>query len=1193
MKKILSQKVKALFRKSGTLLKKSVCLLLSVTTFLGATAFTSSAGELKGDDSTSSTLEEMQSLVAASSYADYYAKYAGSQPAGLETYSIDVLGSLIGDGVIVKDSQACLESREDNPGAWANFGEENWDKSVYLPTVSSDGKQAGSASWHFTISAQQQGLYYLRIEYFNCQVDYTDTDLSDGDGSESSSVSAIQRKLLIDGQIPFKEVSSVTFDKHWFYDYDKPESVTTVITVGEVGTTVEYKTDSEGSHKIVTEIWRDGEELKQTVTTYTITQDINGNSMAPTAEEVSEWSTVTCSDASGYYRGYFCFYMSEGTHTLTLEAEREPMIIKSIELVPAYDSTEIPTYNEVLDSYDKAGYEAAEGGEVIRIEAEFPDFVSDSSVTSTNDNTSAVTYPISSSAQLFNVIGENGYNSVGQWAAYKFTVNKTGLYNLAMRFKQDALQGMYICRAIKIAGGDSSLGQYEYGVGGTPEVPFLEAYNAQFNYSQEWQSIYVGDEIFLDENGNKVNIADYSINKDGNYVDADGNVVNLTREKRDFKFYFEAGVEYTMYLECSLGTLGDYIQRVEASLNKINEYYLKILQRTGSDPDEYQDYKFYEIMPEVVVGLGTEAVELNNVKKGLEKLCGTNGSHIATLDTVIRILDIMGSERGDQIAANMANLKTYLGTLGTWINDSKRSTMMVDSIRIVSAGSDASVLPAANANFFESIWFEITSFIYSFFTEYDQMGLTEIPDENTTTIDVWLATGRDQSNIWRSMIDSDGGFTDQTGVAVTLKLVTAGTLLPSILSGRGPDVYLGLGSADVINYAIRNAVIPLSGDATAAEDPFANYIYEKADGTRVYISEEDIASADLSGLTWVSDSFKDVTESNFVKAAMDTMTLDKKSYGIPMTMSFAMMFYRMDVLAQLELEVPESWQQLLAILPVLQSNNMEIGVSYISALDFMIYQMGGSMWQYTDETMYNPADAGAKVALDSNVALEAFEFTCRLYTDYSFPVTFDTANRFRTGEMPIVIGDYASIYNNLVVFATEISGLWEFSSLPGSEKDGVYNYDSLAGISATVVLAGCKGEELLSAWRFAQWQTSADIQSNYGNSMVALIGPSAKYETANINAIKDLSWTAKEKAAIMNQIDNLSSIVNYPGSYIIARYMKFAFLDAFNDGASPYDAMMNYISDMNDEISRKREEFGLPTYKADEEPIKITPQTSK
>ena len=289
------------------------------------------------------------------------------------------------------------------------------------------------------------------------------------------------------------------------------------------------------------------------------------------------------------------------------------------------------------------------------------------------------------------------------------------------------------------------------------------------------------------------------------------------------------------------------------------------------------------------------------------------------------------------------------------------------------------------------------------------------------------------------------------------------------------------------------------------------------------------------------------------------------------------MFYRMDVLANLGLRVPETWQELLTILPVLQTNNMSIGVSYIDALDFMIYQSGQSMWKYTDPEKYDPMYAGARINLDNETVLETFDFTCRLYTDFSFPVAYDASNRFRTGEMPIIIGGYSGIYNTLTVYATEIEGLWEFCSLPGMEReDGTFNYDSLANVSASVILYGCgedNPEELIASWQFLQWQTGAEAQADYGNRMVALIGPSAKYETANLHAIDKLSWTAKENKAIKNQMAHLSSIVNYPGSYIINRYTQFAFLDAVNESADPIDALSSYIEAINSEIARKREEF--------------------
>ena len=1150
-----------------SLFQKVVCFILSVTMLLSVfcvSVFAASEEEesLKrnpGVDEenpySASTLEEMKALVGTLAYDEYLSSYSEQRDAYFArlqsgaTYSnisIENILNFVTDEDIevnkgkiaeaVSSSEAVKESKIDNPDAWEHFGAENYGSTVYLPAQ-------GYAQWQVNISDEQEGFYYIKIEYYSVK-------------TAESSISSIERKLKIDDKVPFNEVSSLKFNKDWVYSYGDIDDVVTQVPGEPDSYDIKYELREEegqqGYYKIVTEV-KDG---VKTVKTYMISQDINGNSMAPSISAVPTWNTYYVQDSTGYYDGYFEFYFASGTRTITLEAEREPMIIKSIELVPVTEANRIPTYAEVLEQYKQNGYyKVAEGGQIIELQGEFPDLVSDSSVSSTNDNTSAINYPVSSNSQLYNVIGENSYSAVGQWAAYKFKVTKTGLYNLAMRFKQDDLQGMYICRTIKINGG-------QYGeADGTPEVPFAEAYQAEFNYHKEWQSTFVG------------------------------------KDNVPFMFYFEEGVEYTVYFECSLGTLKEYIQRVEVSLEKINAAYLQILQLTGTDPDENRDYNFMVIMPDVVWCLLEEAVELESVKNGLEELCGTNGSHIATLETIYRLLDTMGSEEGMEIAANMTTFKSYLGTLGTWINNSKASSMMVDSIWVVptveddgECVADEDALPKAKASFFKSIWFEIKSFISSFFVNYDQMGLTTEPDEDTLTIDVWLATGRDQSQIWRTMIDATGSYTYNTGNAVSLKLVTAGTLLPSILSRKGPDVYLGLGASDVINYAIRDAVLGISGNVSedvmdAADNAvFANtyYSYRDKDGNVTTTTEQRPGETP----SFVSNDFNTAIEGNFADAAMDTVTLLDVSYGIPQTMTFAMMFYRMDVLADLGLRVPETWQELLSILPVLQTNNMSIGVSYIDALDFMIYQVGESMWKYTDESLYDSKYAGARINLDNPEVLSIFDFTCRLYSDYSFPVSYDASNRFRTGEMPIIIGGYSGIYNTLTVYATEIEGLWEFCSLPGMKTGNTINYDSLANITASVILYGCEGEELLASWQFLQWQTGEEAQADYGNRMVALIGPSAKYETANLKAIDNLSWTAGEKAAIMNQMDHLSSIVNYPGSYIINRYTQFAFLDAVNESADPIDALSGYVDAINSEIARKREEFGLwvPESSDDEPP---------
>ena len=1156
-----------------SLFQKVLCLILSVTTLLGifsVTAFAAMSEDqdyVQSNNNTASTKDEMTALVGIPTYREYLEKHNSlsqnqhSIPAGsssAELY-VDVVGGINKEKSTLENGEPmakpvdqhvlCQGYANTDDSAWSSFGAENAASSLYLPS-------SGQTTWNILIPQNKQGYYYIRFEYYSCN-------------TSESSVSAIERKLLINGTAPFKEASYITFDKTWAFNYGDDTAKDVVVEENSVmpdGQWVTYETRNDGYFKVITTV-KDGVKYRRE---YKITQDINGNSMLPQAVQTPDWHTYYSKDSTGYNDGYFKFYFTgDAVYSITLATEREPMIIKSITLVPAATTeNQIDTYQQYLEKVKAEGYTTEFDGRVVRLEAEFPDMVSDSSVYATNDNSSSANYPSSPNSQLYNVIGENSYSAVGQWAAYKFTVSEKGLYNIGMRYLQNQLQGMYICRSIKITGG-----RY----GSAPENPFLEAQDIQFGYSKEWISSYV----------------------------TDGNANNPS-----FLFAFEPGVEYTLYLECSLGIqLKNVISNVEDILNTLNGYYLRILQLTGSSPDEYRDYGFMQIMPDVVIGFLEQADKLEAVKNSLVELCGTTGSHVATLETVYNLLDTMGIDDGDNIAGNLSNLKSYLGTLGTWINDSKKGTLYLDTITICPANYSEEELPEAKAGFFSSTWFEITSFIYSFFTDYESMGLTKDPSEGASggTIDVWLASGRDQSNIWRTMIDAEKGFSDSTGYGVALKLVTGGTLLPSILSGKGPDVYMGLGASEVINYAIREAVIGINGNddryfddsrehRTQADNAIFNttyYIYKDKSGNYVYDEtnkEAAIANAEDPSAIFVSDTFENVEADNYVEAATDTLELGDVVYGVPQTMGFSMMFYRMDVLAELGLAVPETWNELLSILPTLQSNNMQIGVSYTLALEFMIYQKDGSMWRFEDASKYHPDAAGAAIALDEDVALESFEFVCRLYSDYSFPVSYDASNRFRTGEMPIIVGDYASIYNTLVVYATELDGMWEFCPLPGSDvidpttgKTKIdpatgkkeLRYDSLASVSATVLLYGC--DNIKAAWSYLQWQTSADVQANYGNKMVALIGPAAKYEAANKNAIKNLSWTASEIEAITDQMAHLSSIVNYPGSYIMGRYMGFAFLDAVNDGADPVDSLSQYIDEINEELTRKRKEFDLPT----------------
>ena len=108
-----------------------------------------------------------------------------------------------------------------------------------------------------------------------------------------------------------------------------------------------------------------------------------------------------------------------------------------------------------------------------------------------------------------------------------------------------------------------------------------------------------------------------------------------------------------------------------------------------------------------------------------------------------------------------------------------------------------------------------------------------------------------------------------------------------------------------------------------------------------------------------------------------------------------------------------------------------------------------------------------------------------------------------------------------------------------------------------------------------KWYVGEDCQVNYSNEMVAILGDSAKHPTANIKALESMPWTTAEYLQLALQFENLASIPNYPGSYIIGRYTQFAFLAAYDDLKNPADELLSYIPTINSEIARKRKEFDL------------------
>ena len=1029
---------------------------------------------------TSSTIDDVREILESESYEDYWDEYH-TQVDGQQIWTVAP-----GKAEIVIDAIKDLD--KDNTDA--DYKIEIYDgvEALYTPSQ-------GTVSWR--VSIPEQGRYIVVIDCY--PVAYTN------DGVKVSKDTAVERIFRINDKVPFLESRYISIPKTYTNAYVAAElKLTQKQNVAEMvaeakaaGFKVTEQAREDGTYLVYEKpsVWTQATvELADKLGLRFFSIDIDQNEIRPLIAQTPEWVGHEIHDVNGYYSEpfQFVFEASEST-VISLTAVNEPLAIKSIRLVPYEGYTSYEDFKASLPT------SATAGTSTIRVEGEYPATTSSQTIYPMEDTRSAITKPISTKHTFLNSIGGVGgdkWQNAGQTLTYKFSVDESGLYNIVARFSQSTLDGMYSSRSLALYTNLSeSAYKAKYGDldGYYDGVPFEEATALRFDYSSKWQTKILSDGI------------------------------------SDFEFYFEAGVEYTVALTVTLGSMGTLVSKVESALESINADYLNILKLTGAEPDDYRDYGFKRIMPDTVENLANQGALLYELVDELQSMSGVKGSMAATLEKVAWLLDKMGTDPEAEIAKNLTQFKSYIGSLGTWISDAKNQPLQIDYLLV--QGVDSKV-PKAEANFFQSFGHELSSFFQSFIRNYDRMGTVELIDEDDeTAIDVWLAYGRDQTQVIRNLVNND--FTPETGVPVNLKLVAGGTLLPSILAKSGPDVYIGVDQASVINYAIRGALLPIE-DCEGFEE--------------LCINEETRQFNDAAMLVLgIADAANEM-----------------HYYGLPETQTFNMMFVRKDVLAELNLDIPKTWDDVLAAIPILQANNMQIGMH--SDYKIFLYQMGGELF----------ADDGRRINLDSNVALDAFEFMCSLYTNYSFPYTYDFSNRFRTGEMPIGFASYTETYNKLKVFATEIEGLWGMYPMPGTEDEyGNINNCAVSTATAIVMITGCEKKE--SAWEFMKWHSGKDCQEKYSNEMVAILGPSAKHPTANLAALEGLPWSVDELTEIKLQFNNLASIPNYPGSYILARYTEFAFLAAYNSGKSPVEELLSYITTINKEIDRKRSEFDLET----------------
>jgi len=607
-------------------------------------------------------------------------------------------------------------------------------------------------------------------------------------------------------------------------------------------------------------------------------------------------------------------------------------------------------------------------------------------------------------------------------------------------------------------------------------------------------------------------------------------------EDENLSVYLEKGT-HTISFTISMDPICEVMETLEEISSNVNDLALEITKVAGTNSDKYRDLTLTNYIPDVQDRL----YEYANALRDMEESClvySDSDKNVAVMSSMIiaanQLEDL--ADNPNDIPYRVSELSTSTNSVNHYlaqtIDNLISNCLAIDRIWIYQDGASLPKKPGV----FKSIAMNIQRFVASF-TEKAYSTSNTDPDH----LQVWVNRSNQYVQIMQKMIDEE--FTPQTGIEVDIsvmpdqyKLVLANS------SGNAPDVATGINYTIPYELAVRGALV----DMTQFDD------------------------------------FQEVA-SPYEPGYFMTGTIGDSIYSMPETTNFWVLFVRTDVMEKLGLEIPQTMDDVIAMLPELQMRGLNFyypTAGMILMRNFhgttpLIVQNGGSLY-------YDEASLGT--ALGEEEAVNGFTLLTDLFTLYNLPVNVDNFyQHFRNGDYPIGIADYAT-YNMMINAAPELEGSWTIELAPGTlttDEDGNEYIDrSYCGCAESTVMFNSDGdndtisEREQMAWEFVKWWSSTDVQAEFGQTIQITYGDEYIWPTANMEAFDMLPINSHDKEVIEEFASNVVDVARVPGTYLLERELSNAFNDIVVNGETAQTRIDEAVKTINREIERKLEEFG-------------------
>lgn len=647
-------------------------------------------------------------------------------------------------------------------------------------------------------------------------------------------------------------------------------------------------------------------------------------------------------------------------------------------------------------------------------------------------------------------------------------------------------------------------------------------YELSFKYKQSsLAGLSVGKNIYIDGEIPFAELEDYLFpyaRKWINYTLNDGT--------NNYKFYLTSGTHY-LTIESTSEHVVEILDKLYTVMDTINSIGITINTITGSSSNTQITWKITNYLPNISDDLLEMASILDECYDTINSFDSSTkeASEVTTLKVASKQLKRL-AKSPNKIQNRLSELSEGSGSayqlIGSAIGYLINQTLDIDYICMHSSSYK---MDRPNGNIFGRFWFSLKSFVYSFFDERYNIKLSD----DAYTIDVMVGSSSLYTNIMQEMIDDE--FTKETGIKVNLNILSnSQAIILNNATNTNPDVILDVDSWLPYTYALRGMLEDLS----------------KYDG--------------------FNEVTKDIYSSNFTP-----LIYEDGVYGLPATQGMTLMFYRTDILESLGLSAPSTWEDVLNMLPTLQSYQMNFYHPLGADSAYKGFGQTSPFFYLFGAEMYT--SNGFTSNLNDESSVSALKFMTDLFNVYNLPQQVSSFfEHFRSGTLPIGIGGI-DLYLQLKYACPELAGQWDVLPIPGmlnTDTGEVERWTTTYGKCSIMFSASEKKD---NAWKFLSWWHNEATQLEYVQKIKSYLGEKYLIVPANINALNASPWDYEIKSQVAEAARWSRIPAITPGSYIVEREISNIWNKVVIEKINVRVAVNQSIPKINRELSRKFEEF--------------------